>query len=128
MTFIIFHHLSIQDEAAWNVSVGDRQVAVRNICVRDSTDSLKVALWQECARVPIPPGAQIAIKDAMLTYRMNEYIATVNDIDDVDVCINMSLPFKKNLPIESIFYCSCNLKEYLRLAFTVLNLNIRKVA
>ena len=36
----------------------------------------------------ITPGAQITIKDAMLTYRMNECIATVNDVDDIDVCIN----------------------------------------
>ena len=58
---------------------------VRNLVVQDDTDKLRVALWQETAELPVTTGSRLVINDATLDYRLQQFVASVNDLDNLHV-------------------------------------------
>ena len=80
-------------EVARTVQVKNKPapVKVREITVRDATDSIRVSLWQDSASLPIATGTAVLLKDVTLSYSEfhKTHVLQVNDVEEVQVLLQL---------------------------------------
>ena len=68
-------------------------MTVRELVVRDPTDSIRLTLWNDSTSCPVQTGQPVMIKDAVLSY--SDYyrspVVRINDIETIEVW--SALPF-----------------------------------
>ena len=62
-------------------------MTVRELVVRDPTDSIRLTLWNDSTKCPIQTGQPVIIKDAVLSYSdfYSSPVVRINDIETIEV-------------------------------------------
>ena len=88
MICCFFH--KIQDELPHTVKRRKTQeeITVREITVKDSTEQIKVTLWNKASAIDLQPGSTVICKDVAISFNdfHKDMVASVNNEDQIEVC------------------------------------------
>ena len=88
MIFFFFH--KIQGELPHTVKRRNTQeeITVREITVKDSSEQIKVMLWNKASAIDVQPGSTVICKDVAISFNEfhKEMVASVNNEEQIEVC------------------------------------------